>query len=146
VLDPDLASCLSRIWTQRRDQLIQRLVLRDLHDLSAPLPVRPNDRPPKVRPARELRQRVDSRADSRSGDRDPPRCDVPAEDVERSTACGNSRVYGSANCARNSFGKLLIASNESTPRLCIHSAICWTRAGGETISLSVACSCAGARS
>ena len=44
VLDRDLASFLSRISTQRRDQLIERIFLRDRHDLFAPLPVRRIDR------------------------------------------------------------------------------------------------------
>src|SRR6266849_6770828 len=64
----------------------------------------------------------------------------------RSTTCGNASVNLSSSFARTSFGRLLIASNESTPRRCIHSAICLMRNGGETTSPSVLCSRAGARS
>ena len=44
------------------------------------------------------------------------------------------RVNRSASAARTSFGRFVIASNESTPRTCIHSSICRTRNGGDTTS------------
>src|SRR6266849_5199703 len=64
----------------------------------------------------------------------------------RSTTCGNASVNLSSSFARTSFGRLLIASNDSSPRRCIHSAICLMRNGGETTSPNVLCSWAGARS
>src|SRR5438876_124403 len=64
----------------------------------------------------------------------------------RSTTCGNASVKRSARRARRSFGTLVMASNDATPRACTHSSICFTRKGGATTSPSVDASSAGATS
>ena len=48
----------------------------------------------------------------------------------RSTTSGNATVKRSASCARSSFGRFDIASNDEAPRPCSHSMICRTRNGG----------------